>query len=280
MPGEDNSAADTVELNDVMSQQEQMLSNSVQFGRIVEKTDTDPKPPTDIASVLVQVGGEKEGTFTRNWMPWTVARSGLDAVWWQPEVDEQVLVMAPSGNLALGVVVGVLPRGKWLSFGEKNDFSKAPAAPHTQPPEATAYQHIMRYKDGTSVSFDRETHAMDVELREKAEEDPGVSLNITLKEKKGVFTLLLGDAAEPKTKVEFSTENGVKLGVGENYIELKEDCITLKSKTLVIDAADGFTMTSKNINFDDSAEINATSEKITLKAGTTLEISSGGADVK
>ncbi|WP_045856261.1 phage baseplate assembly protein V [Teredinibacter purpureus] len=283
MPDEESAADDSadraVALSDSIAQQEQMLSSSVQFGRIVEPEDTDPKPPTEYPAVLVHIGGEKKGTFTRNWMQWTVARSGYDAHWWQPEIDEQVVVMAPSGNLALGVIVGVLPRGKWLSFPEANDFSAAPAAPNAVPAEDKAHVHQVNYKDGTAISYDRDLHALDLAVREKAEEDPGVVVGITLKEKKGGVVIQL-EAGEPKLTVELSNEKGIKLTLGENFIELNEDTIKLTSKKLEIDAAEGFSVKSAKFNVDDSTEIDATGGKITLKAGTTMEISSGGADVK
>ncbi len=38
-------------------------------------------------------------------MPWLTTRAGGDRSWWAPEVGEQVLVLAPSGELAQSVVL-------------------------------------------------------------------------------------------------------------------------------------------------------------------------------
>ncbi len=41
-------------------------------------------------------------------LPWLTARAGEDIAWWQPRVDEQVVVLAPSGDLAQGVILPAL----------------------------------------------------------------------------------------------------------------------------------------------------------------------------
>lgn len=301
MPAEaaENLSQDT-RLNDDIVRHDQMLSNAVLLGRIVEPAGTDPKKPKDGPCVLVHIGGEDKGSFTRNWMPWTTSRSGYDACWWKPEVDEQVLVLAPSGNLKLGIVVGVLPRGNWLGFPEKNDFKSAPKAPNTVPAEADEYKHLRVYKDGSTVSYDREKHTLELLLKNKPEDKkPGLSCSVLVKDADGQLSLKFGDpeADPPKTNIDISAEKGVKVAVdknsveftkdgikiviGENFIECNKDGeATFKCKKLTLDTSDGLVVKSKKFNWDDSAEFKGEQSKITLTAGTTLEISSSGADVK
>lgn len=244
-----------VETSDQLTQHNHMLSNSILFGRIVEKTADDPEQPTTYACVLVHIGGIEKNSFTRNWMRWTSARSGYDAEWWQPEIDEQVLVLAPSGNLNLALIVGVIPRGQWLNFPEKNDFSAAAKPEQKIPALDKAHQHIRRYKDGTTSTYDRDTHSFALSLKEKPEEDPGIDTLLALKEKNGQLSIKFGDASSPKTSIELSTENGIKLSVGENFIEIKEDAITIKSKTLSLDISDDITGKSKKITLDGGSKI-------------------------
>jgi phage baseplate assembly protein gpV len=285
-------------LNDDIVRQDQMLSNAVLLGRIVEPAGTDPKKPEAGPCVLVHIGGEDKGTFTRNWMPWITSRAGYDACWWKPEADEQVLVLAPSGNLKLGIIVGVLPRGKWLAFPEKNDFKAAPKAPNAVPAEAEEYKHLRIYKDGSSIGYDRETHTLELLLKGKPDDEkPGLSCSVLLKDKDGQMSLKFGDADPPKTSIDVSAENGVKVAVDKNSVEFNKDSIkivigensvecnkdgemTFTCKKLTFDASDGFVVKSKKFNFDDSVEFQAKGSKITLTAGTSLEISSSGADVK
>lgn len=84
------------------------------------------------ARARVAVGGLRS-----DWLPWITARAGQDRTWWAPEVGEQVLVLAPSGELSQGYILGGINR------------DKHPA------PGSSADQHITVYKDGTTISYDR-----------------------------------------------------------------------------------------------------------------------------
>ena len=279
--------------NDRIVMHNQMLSNTVQFGRIVEKGDGDPTIPEQGAFVLVHIGGEEKGSYTRNWMQWISNRSGYDATWCKPEIDEQVVVLAPSGNLKLGVVIGVIPRGDWLSFPEKNDFNAAPKAEQKIPDAKLEHQHLQVYKDGSRLSYDRQTHALEFLFKEKPEDEPGLDFSISLNGDNGQLTIKFGSGDEPKASVEMSTEKGFKFTMGENFIDFNGEDISFKSKKFIIDteeisfkskkyaldSSDGMQVKSKKFNFDDSVEIKAVSSKLTLDAGTKLEISSSGADV-
>ena len=196
MPDED-------ELEDHISKQSSMLSGIVQIGRIIEETSGDPEEPMDmIPRVLVQVGGEDEGSYSRNWMPWVATRAGYDAEWWRPELDEQVLVLAPSGNLAQGIIAGTLYRGT-LSFDQKEggEFGEIE---HRDPipPEDEQHRHQRIYQDGTRIIYDHGSHQFALSLKQTPEDEaPLVSLTAELMDDKGKLTLLLGTEDEPKLKI-------------------------------------------------------------------------------
>ena len=82
----------TDDMGSEVDQHDQMLSGVVQIGRVKDKEAGDPQPPKGPPMVLVQIGGDENGTFTRTWMPWLAQRAGYDADWWMPDFEEQVLV--------------------------------------------------------------------------------------------------------------------------------------------------------------------------------------------
>ena len=76
------------------------------------------------------------------WLPWLTARAGGDRSWWAPEVDEQVVLLSPSGELPQAVALPALYR----------DMFPAPS-------ESAAVQ-VVEYSDGARVSYDRDAHAL------------------------------------------------------------------------------------------------------------------------
>ena len=81
-------------------------------------------------------------TALSRWLPWVTARAGEDRSWWAPEVGEQVLILAPSGDLGAGVVLaGVYQRGY-------------PA------PEQSPDKHATHYRDGAVIEYDRAAHRL------------------------------------------------------------------------------------------------------------------------
>ncbi|TQV72585.1 phage baseplate assembly protein V [Exilibacterium tricleocarpae] len=215
-----------------------MLSNVIQIGKIVKPEADDPPPPPTGAAVLVHIGGEEKGTYTRNWMPWLTARSGSDAEWWLPEVDEQVVVAAPSGNLALGVVLGTVYRGNWLRFAENNDFSKPPAAENQLPPAPQAHIHRRIYKDGSQFSYDRETHVFNCELADRTDaEAPALHIQASVSQSRGKFTLSMSGENDEEEQTCIELEAGtvkikapekIILSVGKSNLVMDSDTARLK----------------------------------------------------
>lgn len=98
----------------------------------------------DEAAARVRVNAD--GLLT-DWIPWGERRAGPGVrTWSAPEVGEQVVVACPYGDPAQGVVL-------------------ASVASDTYPPPADAKTvHRTTYADGTVVEYDRESHALTVNV--------------------------------------------------------------------------------------------------------------------
>ncbi len=104
------------------------ISNLIRLGTIDQ---------ADYATAKVRV---KAGDILTGWIPWVNQRAGGDVSWHAPEVGEQVLILAPSGELNQGVVLTGL-------------FQAA----HAQPVNTPDKQHTV-YKDGAVIEYDRALH--------------------------------------------------------------------------------------------------------------------------
>ena len=79
-------------------------------------------------------------------IPWLTTRAGADRTWWAPTIGEQVLILAPSGDLVGAVALPAI-------------FSvQAP------PPGEVGTRHVVAYADGALISYDAEAHALRAEL--------------------------------------------------------------------------------------------------------------------
>ncbi len=81
------------------------------------------------------------------WLPIATARNGPNGEWDPPEVDEQVLVWAPSGVTAGAFVWGTIPRDVF------------PIHPYT---ERSEDRHLVWKKDDTTFLYDRALHLWEV----------------------------------------------------------------------------------------------------------------------
>lgn len=100
---------------------------------IVAEVDVQAQPPA------VRV---KTGELLTDWRPWVASRAGDARSWHAPSVGEQVLLLSPSGDLGLAVV---LP-------GLYSDDYRAPASGATQ--------HRMSYPDGALIDYNPATGAL------------------------------------------------------------------------------------------------------------------------
>ena len=79
-----------------------------------------------------------------DWLPWLTTRAGGDRTWWAPDPGEQVVVLAPGGELPEGVILPALYR------------DSRPA------PTAAAPKHTVVYNDGARVEYDGAAHHFSV----------------------------------------------------------------------------------------------------------------------
>ncbi|CAM3793645.1 phage baseplate assembly protein V [Castellaniella denitrificans] len=126
-----------------LSDLERRLANVVRVGTIVE---------TDYAHGKVRVFCDD---FTTGWLPWKTRRAGGDIDWWAPEIGEQVEVIAPSG-LMEGASVGPALYS--------DQFSEPAASPDL---------HIIRYKNGDTITHDRAAGSLLIKVAGPVNVDAG-----------------------------------------------------------------------------------------------------------
>ncbi|TPG77639.1 phage baseplate assembly protein V [Pseudomonas arsenicoxydans] len=121
---------------DSLTELTRRLENLIRAGTIAE---LDPEKPR----CRVKTGG-----LLTDWLPFFALRAGEDSDWDPPSVDEQCLVLSPSGNPAHGFVI----------FGVYSDRFPAPDNEPTR--------RRRRYRDGALVDYDTATHTLTATLPE------------------------------------------------------------------------------------------------------------------
>ena len=115
-------------LHQDMTEAERRISNVALMGQVVALD-------TALARVRVQAG-----PITTGWLPFATLRAGLDRTWHPPEPGEQVLLVAPGGDLNQGVVVGSIYRSEHPAPADSSDVSRT------------------LFKDGAVMEYDRAQH--------------------------------------------------------------------------------------------------------------------------
>lgn len=93
------------------------------------------------ARVRVQYDTDENGQpVLTDWLPWHTHRAGSAIDWWPPEIGEQVTILSPSGNMALGVVMPSI-------------YQAAHPAPSSDP-----NKRLVNFGDGSFIEYDRATH--------------------------------------------------------------------------------------------------------------------------
>jgi phage baseplate assembly protein V len=110
------------------------LENLIRAGTVAE---IDPAAPR----CRVKTGG-----LITDWLPFFTVRAGEDADWDPPSVNEQCLVLSPSGNPAHGFVI----------FGFNSDLFPAP--------DNSLTRRRRRYRDGATVDYDTASHTLTATL--------------------------------------------------------------------------------------------------------------------
>ena len=111
-----------------MTEAERRISNVALMGQVVA---------LDTARARVRV---QAGPITTGWLPFATMRAGPDRTWHPPEPGEQVLLVAPGGDLNQGVVVGSIYR-----------------ADHPAPADSADVSRTL-FKDGAVMEYDRAQH--------------------------------------------------------------------------------------------------------------------------
>lgn len=106
----------------------------------------------------------KIGDLMTNWLPWVNSNSGANNSWNPPEIDEQVIILSPGGELNQAVI---LP-----SLYKSNASGNLPNI------------QSVTYKDGSKVSFDHDAGNLTLDLQE----------NISLDIKGSAIIKVAGDA--------------------------------------------------------------------------------------
>ena len=85
------------------------------------------------------------GKLETDFLPWANANSGSNNSWNPPEIDEQVIILSPSGDLSQAVILPSLYKNN-ASGSEQNIRS-------------------ITYKDGSKISFDIGSGVLDLDLK-------------------------------------------------------------------------------------------------------------------
>lgn len=111
-----------------------LIENLVRFGTIAE---VQHKPPR------VRV---RTGELLTTWLPWLALRTGADREWDPPTVNEQVILLSPSGQLANGVAITGLFSDLIPANGDRPSL------------------HRRTYADGAVIEYDSEAHHLNAAL--------------------------------------------------------------------------------------------------------------------
>ena len=109
------------------------LSNIIRIGTIFEIN-------VQIAKARVKIG-ELETDF----LPWANSNSGSNNIWNPPEIDEQVVILSPSGDLSQAIILPSLYKNN-ASNSDQNIKS-------------------ITYQDGSKISFNVSSGTLDLDLK-------------------------------------------------------------------------------------------------------------------
>ncbi|MFP3016326.1 MAG: phage baseplate assembly protein V [Wolbachia sp.] len=126
-----------LENNFAISELQRKLANIVRIG-IVKEIDYEK------AKVRVKIG-----EFLTDWLPWITSKAGKDRDWSPPDIDEQVMVFSPLGELSLGVVLGGIYQEKYPAPENKKEINS------------------IKFQDGTKFTYDKEKHHLEIEVVDK-----------------------------------------------------------------------------------------------------------------
>lgn len=99
------------------------------------------------------------------WLPWLTRRAGGDSDWWAPEDGEQVVLLAPSGDLPQAVA---LPAIHYADRAAPSDDPDRRLTVHGDGARMLYDRaaHLLRFTamDGAALSYDAEAHRLSAAL--------------------------------------------------------------------------------------------------------------------
>ncbi|WP_341816166.1 phage baseplate assembly protein V [Wolbachia endosymbiont (group B) of Elophila nymphaeata] len=126
-----------LESNFAISELQRKLANIVRIG-VVKEIDYEK------AKVRVKIG-----ELLTDYLPWITSKAGKDRDWSPPDIDEQVVVFSPLGELSLGVVLAGIYQEKYHSPENKKEINS------------------IKFQDGTRLLYDKEKHNLEIEVVDK-----------------------------------------------------------------------------------------------------------------
>ena len=112
---------------------ERRLANMLMLGSIIAVDAEQHKVQVDLG-------------FDTPWLSWLTQRAGHDKTYWAPSVGEQVLVLSPQGDPALGVVLPALYQDQF-------------PAPTSDPEQCQVH-----FSDGAAASYNKASHQLAITL--------------------------------------------------------------------------------------------------------------------
>ncbi|WP_105168527.1 phage baseplate assembly protein V [Pseudoalteromonas sp. T1lg23B] len=177
----------------------------------------------------------KIGSWLTTWLPWLTNQAFNDLTWQAPEVGEQVMVLAPCGDLAQGVVLGSLYQNGHNLESVASDVGKD---------ERVNVQRT-KYQDGSMVEYDRKKHQYLIDVKE----DTAV---IKLKSAKDII---------------LECDNDLNITVKNNAtVNVTGNATVNADKNIAVTAADNLSLKGKTLDLE------ATGGDLTVKASATLKL--------
>lgn len=96
-----------------------------------------------IKEVQNQTARVAVGDILTDFLPWLTRRAHLDYEFWQPAIGEQVVILSLWGDLSQGVIIGAVAQNAYAAPAQGKQWGK-------------------RFSDGTTMTYDPESHALSV----------------------------------------------------------------------------------------------------------------------
>lgn len=120
-----------------ISELNRKLANIIRIGLVKE---------VDYEKAKVRV---KIGEFLTDYLPWITSKAGKDRDWSPPDIDEQVMIFSPLGELSLGVVLGGIYQEKYPASENKRGINS------------------VKIQDGTKFTYNKWKHHLEIEVVDK-----------------------------------------------------------------------------------------------------------------